>query len=246
MPISRNLRKLARRLLTLSRRLGLAKSPSAMAQRVIGDGLTYLAPEKLIRIEGALAKVAKRNVPGDYVELGIAAGGSAILIGSAAQANCARFCGFDAFGQIPPPTSKFDDENSRDRYEVIASGRAHGLGGNEYYGYVEDLYKQVEDNFRLYGLNLEPGEIELHKGLFEETLSEAKIDAIAFAHVDCDWYDPVKHCLEFVSQRLADGGFIVIDDYHDYGGCKKATDEFLQTNRQFRMLRGRNPFLVRG
>lgn len=177
--------------------------------------------------------------------MGVALGGSAIIIGKAAQVRPARFCGFDVFGQIPAPTSELDDEKSKERYEVISSGRAHGIGGNKYYGYVADLYQQVADKFVNYGLTLEPGKVELHKGLFEETLPLANIEAIAFAHIDCDWYDPVKLCLEFVGSRLTEGCHIVIDDYHDYDGCKKATNEFLKNNSQFRMLPGRNPILVR-
>ena len=40
--------------------------------------------------------------------------------------------------------------------------------------------------------------MSLHKGLFEDTwpMVATKIHQIALAHVDCDWYDPVKYCLE--------------------------------------------------
>ncbi len=33
----------------------------------------------------------------------------------------------------------------------------------------------------------------------------------------------------FMEAGCALGGSIILDDYHDWGGCKKATDEFLQT-----------------
>ena len=56
------------------------------------------------------------------------------------------------------------------------------------------------------------------------------IDApVAFAHIDVDWYEPVKVSLERIFPYLSAGGCIVLDDYHDWGGCKKATDEFLAT-----------------
>jgi asparagine synthase (glutamine-hydrolysing) len=63
---------------------------------------------------------------------------------------------------------------------------------------------------------------------------------VAFAHIDCDWYDPVKYCLEALEHRLSPGGEIVLDDYHDYGGCQTATDEFLATRPNFVMHDGRN------
>ena len=67
-----------------------------------------------------------------------ALGGTAIVIASALPEG-ARFAGYDVFGMIPPPTSDKDDEKSRARYSVIASGEARGLGGARYYGYEEDL-----------------------------------------------------------------------------------------------------------
>ncbi|MBX9848970.1 MAG: TylF/MycF family methyltransferase [Rhodocyclaceae bacterium] len=44
-----------------------------------------------------------------------------------------------------------------------------------------------------------------------------------------DWYDPVKVCLERLFPRLSVGGSIVLDDCHHWGGCRKATDEYLRT-----------------
>jgi hypothetical protein len=38
----------------------------------------------------------------------------------------------------------------------------------------------------------------------------------------------VKTCLERVFPLLVIGGRIILDDYHDWGGCRKATDEYLQ------------------
>ena len=56
-----------------------------------------------------------------------------------------------------------------------------------------------------------------------------KIDGpVAFAHVDVDWYEPVKTSLERIFPNLTVGGSIILDDYHDWGGCRKATDEFLR------------------
>jgi len=44
---------------------------------------------------------------------------------------------------------------------------------------------------------------------------------------DVDWYDPVKTCLDRIWPHLIVGGVIILDDYQDWGGCRKATDEFL-------------------
>ena len=52
-------------------------------------------------------------------------------------------------------------------------------------------------------------------------------EPVAIAHVDVDWYHPVMTSLRRIVPRLVAGGSVIIDDYHDWGGCRKATDEFL-------------------
>lgn len=193
---------------------------------VMRERLTYLSPAKLTRLTGALRDVVRRGVTGDILEFGIALGGSSVLL--AKHANATRqFHGFDVFGMIPPPTSEKDDPKSKERYEVIAAGKSHGIGGDTYYGYRSDLFDSVCATFARYGRPVGDGRVFLHKGLFEETWSGYEHRPIAFAHIDCDWYDPVRFCLDAVLPRLAPGGVIVLDDYHDYGGCRTATDEFL-------------------
>lgn len=237
---------MAKSLLTRTlRKIGLKQGPSALAERVRAEGLTYLTDRKLVRMDGALREVAAAHVAGAYVEFGVALGGSAILTAEAAAARGAPFHGFDVFGRIPAPTSDKDDAKSKDRFKVIEAGEAEGLGGATYYGEVEDLYAQVCETLERFGHPVDGTRIVLHKGLFEDTVPAADLGQIAFAHVDCDWYDPVAYCLGAIAPRLAKGGVIVIDDYHDYGGCKTATDEFLAQNPDFVMDTGRNPILRR-
>jgi hypothetical protein len=148
-------------------------------------------------------------------------------------------------GGIPPPTSEKDDVKSKDRYEKIASGKSSGLGGDEYYGYRDNLYDDVCRSFAKYGLDVDSSNVDLHKGLFENTMPNAKMERMAFAHIDCDWYDPVMYCLNKVADRLSQNGVILIDDYHDYGGCRTATDEFLRQRGDFTFDDGENVILRR-
>jgi formylglycine-generating enzyme required for sulfatase activity len=43
-----------------------------------------------------------------------------------------------------------------------------------------------------------------------------------------DWYDSVKLCLDRFYDYVQPGGYIVLDDYGDWEGCRIATDEFLK------------------
>jgi asparagine synthase (glutamine-hydrolysing) len=216
-----------------------------LAKSVRHDHLTYLSAAKLARIEGALRDIDRRGTEGAFLEFGVALGGSAIVIASAAARTGRRFVGFDVFGMIPPPTSDKDDAGSKERYQVIASGGAAGIQGDTYYGYRDDLYGEVVDAFARYGLSVDGQSVALVKGLFEETWPSVQIPSVAFCHIDCDWYDPVRFCLEQVSQKLSPQGVIILDDYHDWGGCRVATDEFVANHPQFRLNDGPNATLRR-
>jgi len=201
-------------------------SLSPTAREVMRLRLTYLSARKLRNIETCAAEVNENGAPGDFVECGVALGGSAIVLASHLEFGC-RLHAYDVFGMIPPPSDR-DDEGAHSRYETIRSGRSAGIGGDEYYGYVDDLRTRVVDNFRLFGFEPDGRPITLHEGLFEDTLRFEPGQRVALAHIDCDWYDPVSFCLETIYPHLSPGGFIILDDYNDYGGCRRATDAFLE------------------
>lgn len=217
---------------------------SADAKAVRRERLTYLSARKLRRLEKALAQVIDRDVPGDIIEFGVALGGSAILLAKHASPH-RRFYGLDVFSMIPEPTSENDDAVSKERYRVIAAGKSAGIGGDLYYGYRSDLYDHVAAQLARHGTPVDAREVNLVRGLFAETLPTLGISRIAFAHIDCDWYDPVRFCLTAASEKLSRNGLIVIDDYHDYKGCRQAVDEFLAANPRYAMIPGVNPILRR-
>jgi asparagine synthase (glutamine-hydrolysing) len=222
--------------------IGLAASARLLpiTRAVQREKLTYLSAEKLARIERALRRT--RLIKGDIVEFGVALGGSAIVL---AKSGGKRFFGLDVFGMIPPPTSEKDDEHSRKRFEEIKAGRSEGIGGDDYYGYRTDLYSDVVMAFQRHGLAVDGERIVLAKGLFEDTWPTLPVGQISLAHIDCDWYDPVRYCLEAIADKMAPGGVVIIDDYHAYGGAKIAVDEFLAARPHFSIEMGENPILVK-
>lgn len=197
-----------------------------VAKTVSREKITFLTPDKLKLLESEVRNVIKAGVKGDILEFGLAWGGSAAVISQQATTDH-PYHGFDVFSMIPPPTSEKDDDFSRERYEVIKAGKAEGFGGNEYYGYRKDLFGDVNKLLDRFGRAVDNKTVFLHKGLFEETWPHYKGASVAFAHIDCDWYDPVKYCLENVGKLMPVGAVMIIDDYPEFGGCKTATDEFL-------------------
>ena len=61
---------------------------------------------------------------------------------------------------------------------------------------------------------------------------------IAILRLDGDWYESTKVCLEHLFDLVVDGGFVIVDDYGAYEGCRTAVDEYLAG-------RARRPYLSR-
>jgi len=186
--------------------------------------LTYLEQQALLDLGAAVAQIEQQGVMGQMLELGCAAGGSAIVITSV-KAKQRPFAIYDVFGMIPPPSER-DGQDVHQRYEVISTGKSLGLGNRRYYGYEEALDQKVITAFAEAGYPIEEHQVSLVKGLYEDSLQINQ--PVALAHIDCDWYDSVMVCLERIVPHLAQGGILVIDDYASWSGCRQAVDDFFR------------------
>lgn len=170
---------------------------------------TILSTDRLRGLYRAVMTAIEKNIPGDVVECGAARGGSAALMGLTLKALGANrtlwVC--DTFEGIPQATA--DDPAEAQAYT------------GQFRGEIED----VESLFSVLGIM---ENCKLAKGLFQETLPSLGIGAISVLHLDGDWYESTKCGLENLYDKVVPGGFIQIDDYGHWAGCRKAVDEFFQ------------------
>src|SRR6185437_15075429 len=103
--------------------------------------LTYCGRPKLENLARAARAVVADGVAGDFLEAGVALGGSAIVLAHLKELGRPLYL-YDVFGMIPPPGT-LDGQDAHERYAVIASGQSQGIRGDQYYGYVEDLQEVV-------------------------------------------------------------------------------------------------------
>lgn len=160
--------------------------------------------------------LAARKIPGQFVECGVCNGGLAGLIAAIALKDKNRSVWlFDSWEGLPEP------KNIDIAVDNLQGKKGMALGSQE---------KTKELLFEK--LKLIPERIHLIKGWFEETIPayRTQIGPIAFMHLDGDWYDSIKLCLDTLFDQVVPGGIIVVDDYDYWLGCKKAVDEFLQQN----------------
>ncbi|MEO1529563.1 MAG: TylF/MycF/NovP-related O-methyltransferase [Planctomycetota bacterium] len=203
----------------------LSDSELSLIRTVQRRKLTYLSQEKLARLITVCQDIEKREIPGDFIETGCALGGSTIVIAKS-KADQRPLRVYDVFGQIPAPGDR-DPPDVHERFNTIRTGKSAGISGDQYYGYRDDLYEAVQDNLLSFELDINSQQISLIKGVIEQTLV---VDTpVAMAHVDVDWFDPVSISLQRIFPRLSVGGEIILDDYHYWGGCRAAVDEYLLT-----------------
>jgi hypothetical protein len=223
--------KLRRTRAQLAAQYDLPPAVERTIARARKERLTYLKPEHLRTLAAAVADAERRQLPGLIIEAGTARGGSAIVM-AAAKAPERPMKVYDVFGMIPPP-SEHDGPDVHERYAKITAGEAKGVGGETYYGYRDDLYDEVTESFSRLGVPLAEHNVELVRGLFEDTID---IDeAVAVAHLDGDWYESTMTCLERIAPLLVPGGRIVLDDYYAWSGCRRAVDEYFAGRDGFRL-----------
>ena len=132
---------------------------------------------------------------GDFIELGVYRGGTALLLAEALreQGSDTRLHLLDAWQGMPPP-------GAEDGRPWIGQG------------YFADASEQgVRAALSRHGLL---DHCTTYAGWFEQTLPAIR-GPFALAHVDCDYYEPVKFCLQHVLPRMTARGAVVVDDHGD-------------------------------
>jgi hypothetical protein len=162
------------------------------------------------------------EIEGAIVECGSWNGGYAALMNAASE-QCGKkrdIWLFDSFEGLPKPGE----------VDVTFFGKKGKLSAA-----TGDI-RLVEKVFEKVGKDRK----HIIAGWFQDTFSKTipKVGKIAFLHLDCDFYESTKYCLDHLFPLLSKGALVIVDDYSYYLGCKKAVDEFI-TNE------GRNLILVK-
>jgi O-methyltransferase len=179
---------------------------------------TLLSYEKFSMLFETLRRFRDSGVPGNVVECGVWNGGSAgVLIEGLSRNGSRQFWLFDSWEGVPPPSSPVD-RSAKDRVGVPGLFRGS---------------QQVAEDLLFRQLRADRARTHLVRGWFEATLPRDRdaVGPVAVLHIDCDYHDPVRLCLETFYGSINPGGLIIVDDYEDWQGCKLAVDEFLAKQR---------------
>ena len=197
------------------RKIDLKKLPgfSEIASRVIEDETTLLNYDRLYTLWQAVVGISSPDLP--IAEIGTYRGGSAkfIIESLAYNAYQNKFYIFDTFEGHTVVDSSVDG-----RHQIGTFG--------------DTSYEKVK-------AYLDSPNATIYKGDFLETAQNIlKIRNFGVIHIDVDVYPVTKFCLQFFANRTISGSVIIVDDYGfiTCKGAKKATDEFVDANPNFKLF----------
>ena len=140
---------------------------------------------------------------------------------------------FDSFEGIPEPDETVDGERAIREVRSVGGGTAGKLVpvGNFYERYADGVGTLETNRHLMEGvIRYDPSFLHYHKGWFQDILPReaGNTREIAILRLDGDWYASTLVCLEHLYRNVVSGGFVIIDDYGYYEGCRKAVDDFLE------------------
>lgn len=188
----------------------------ALKARVLAIDEPYRTVYPYTQVSGArqrhiveLCGILERSrVAGAVVECGVLDGGMAALMAHATRRSGRDLHLFDAWQGLPEAVDRDGVESKKWSGQVVGSPIR-----------VERIMRKMK---------IEPSRVHLHRGWFHETFPQAPVGRVALLHVDCDFYEPTRLCLRHWYPVLVPGGFIQLDDYGAFAGCRCAVDEFLE------------------
>lgn len=183
---------------------------------------TMCTRERLANAWDLALEAGRRGLPGALVECGVFKGGcSAVMAAAAARSGVERTSWlFDSFEGLPEPTARDGEEAT-----VFADGRA----GGKLAAIDRNVASRRDvEELLFHKLGMAAERVRIVQGWFQDTLParRAEIGPIAVLRLDADWYESTRCCLDALYDAVVPGGYVILDDYGRWEGCRRAWDEF--------------------
>ena len=199
-----------------------ASSKSAAREAEFAEILEVIRPytmvgeARLLSLYQLARQVCAEDLPGNFVECGVAAGGSSALLAAVIARHSRRprrLFSFDTFSGMPEASAldTHKGENAADS------------------GWGAGTCAAPEASLREVCRRLEVEQlVEPVAGFFADTLPahRDRIGPIAMLHMDGDWYSSTRDILQNLFDQITPGARIQIDDYGYWDGCSQAVHEF--------------------
>ena len=188
---------------------------------------TLTNSERLFALIESVKYVIHNNIQGDFVECGVWKGGSMMAVEKTLlklKNQERKLYLFDTFEGMVKPT-----EEDLDFTGVSASTKFEKTKIDNKSSYW-DRSELSEVKKAVLSIGYEKSKIHFIKGKVEDTIPNGAPESISLLRLDTDWYESTRHELVHLFPRLSRGGVIIIDDYGQWAGQKKAVDEYFAQN----------------
>jgi len=180
---------------------------------------TMIGTKRLLNLRRVIESVIGEQIPGDIVETGIWRGGACIMARAVLHAygvKDRKIIACDSFEGLPPPNAE--------KFPADSGALFH-----EYTDLSVSL-ETVKSNFAKF--NLLDDQVVFLKGWFKDTMPTVKSEKIAVLRLDGDMYESTIDPLIHLYDRIPDGGWIIVDDYHAVPASKIAVHDFLDSRKE--------------
>ena len=163
-------------------------------------------------------EIAQRvaHLEGCVVECGVWRGGMAAALASV-LGNRRPYYLLDSFQGMPPATAIDGDRAIAWEQNVTGPNYFDNCAAPSSHAIEIMTRAQVSD-------------VRLVEGWFCETVPSFKpAEPIVVLHLDADWYDSIRVCLDHLFDFVTPGGLVIIDDYYVWDGCSRALHDFLSS-----------------
>jgi O-methyltransferase len=194
---------------------------------------TMTSNSSLISLIDATEYVINNKIPGSFVECGVWKGGSMMAVAktlSDMNVNDRDLYLFDTFtGMTKPSNIDIGVGTEEKALEIFDKEKT----GNDASNWLKVTIDEVKKTFEKIEYNKK--KIYFIQGKVEDTIPKNIPSEISLLRLDTDWYESTKHELDHLFPKLSRGGIIIIDDYDDWAGSRKAVDEYI-INKKISLL----------
>jgi hypothetical protein len=187
---------------------------------------TMTGPLRMASLVRSVEHIVKNKIPGAFVECGVWKGGSMMLVAKTLieleEVDRDLYL-YDTFEGMANPTSQDFSYDKKLASDLLNKDLDKKQDGNNIWCYSN--LEEVRANLLSLGYNNE--KIHFIKGKVEETIPSILPEKIALLRLDTDWYESTVHELEHLFPLLVKRGILIIDDYGQWMGQKKAVDEYI-------------------
>ena len=165
---------------------------------------SMLSVSRMNNLHDLLHTCIEEKVEGDFVECGVWGGGACIFAKHIIQ----------------------DLQSTKhvwvcDSFQGFSDDSPAWAVQNHWVGYPKS---KVIDNFKFY--QCLDDQVHFVEGFFADTLPTIEVEKICVLRMDGDTYNATMQQLENLYDKVADNGYIIVDDY-EIPECKQAVHEFL-------------------